>query len=79
MDRINTALFHGNEDLLRMTYEYNFGVEIDNYMVINFNGFKDLVDILGGIDVYAAVDMVDKHPTEGDNYLVPAGLNHIDV
>jgi LCP family protein required for cell wall assembly len=78
MDRVNTALFHGQEDTLRMTYEYNFGIEIDNYMVINFDGFKNLVDILGGIDVYAAVDMTDKHPTEGDDYLVPAGLNHMD-
>jgi LCP family protein required for cell wall assembly len=78
MDRINTALFHGKEETLHMTYEYNFGVEIDNYMIINFDGFKNLVDTLGGIDVIAAVDMTDKHPTEGEDFLVPAGLNHMN-
>jgi len=78
LDRVNTAYFHGQEDTLRLTYEYNFGIEIDNFMVINFNGFKNLVDILGGIDVYAAVNMTDKHPTEGKDYLVPAGWNHMD-
>ncbi len=78
MYRINTALIRGGEDTLRMTYEYNFGVEIDNYMLINFDGFKDLIDILGGIDVYAATDMTDKHPTEGYDYKVNAGLNHMD-
>lgn len=78
LDRINTTFVRGDEETLRLTFEYNFGVKIDNYMVINFNGFKDLIDILGGIDVIAGADMTDKHPTEGDNYTVEAGVNHMD-
>jgi len=78
LDRINTTLVRGDEETLRLTFEYNFGVQIDNFMIINFNGFKDLIDILGGIEVYAAIDMTDKHPTLGDDFTVNAGINHMD-
>jgi LCP family protein required for cell wall assembly len=78
LDRINTTLVRGDEETLRLTFEYNFGVQIDNFMIINFDGFKALIDILGGIDVYATIDMTDKHPTLGDDFTVSAGNNHMD-
>ena len=57
--RINEAYERGlNTDypgdgpgLAMDTIEYNFGIPIDHYVVLNFNNFIDLVDELGGIDV----------------------------
>jgi LCP family protein required for cell wall assembly len=50
---------------VRDTIESVFGVPLDGYVLIDFNGFKDVVDSVGGIDVnvpYAIVD--DQYPTE---------------
>lgn len=49
--KINHAFFYGGPELLMKTVENNFKIDIDHYAIINFFGFKDLVDSLGGIDV----------------------------
>jgi len=51
VDRINVADVHGGFDMLAQTIEYNFGIPIDHMMRIDFSGFKQLVDTLGGLDV----------------------------
>jgi LCP family protein required for cell wall assembly len=48
---------------------------------IDFNGFKELVDTVGGVDVY--LDQPFSEPTqfEGEealNFSLPAGKNHLD-
>lgn len=58
-DRINTAYFYGELQkypgggpaLARRTIQYNFGVPINYYILINFVGFRKVVDALGGIDI----------------------------
>ncbi len=58
-NRINTAFQYGGFDLLADTFESNFGVRPDNYVMVDFNGFKTVIDDLGGIDVYAAQNLTD--------------------
>lgn len=55
-NRINAAHAYGGVALLLDTIEYNFGIHIDDYAAINFRGFMDAVDTIGGvqIDVSAA-------------------------
>lgn len=50
-NRINSAYAFGGFELLDATIEQNFGVVIDYNVEVNFNGFKDIVDKVGGIDV----------------------------
>ncbi|HET9477328.1 MAG TPA: LCP family protein, partial [Dehalococcoidia bacterium] len=57
-DRINTAYERGElreegsgPDVAMETVEHNFGIPIDNYAILNFNNFIEIVDELGGIDV----------------------------
>lgn len=38
--------------LMAATMEYNWGLEIDHYIVINMRTFRDVIDVLGGIEVY---------------------------
>lgn len=47
--RINHAHAYGGVSLLLDTIEYNFGIHIDDYVTINFYGFMDAVDAIGGI------------------------------
>ena len=51
-DRLNAAFFAGGPDYLRSTVETYFGVSIDRYVVVDFNQFIDIVDTLGGLDIY---------------------------
>ncbi len=58
--RINTAQAHGGFALTQATFEQNFGVHPDYYIMTNFNGFRGIVNTLGGIDVQASQYLSDK-------------------
>ena len=49
-NRINAAFTEGPGQLVK-TIEQNFGVPIHHYVLIDFDGFRAIVDALGGIDV----------------------------
>ena len=50
-DRLNAAYSFGGPSLAILTLESNFGIRIDRYAVVDFTSFKNIVDILGGIDI----------------------------
>lgn len=49
--KLTNAYVYGGVGLTMRTIEYNFGVRIDNYITVNFETFKTIVDILGGIEL----------------------------
>lgn len=51
--KINSAISgpNGPENLIR-TIKSNFGISIENYVEIDFAGFKELVQVLSGIPIY---------------------------
>lgn len=49
--RINTATVYGGVGLLVNTLNYNFGLDIQDYIQIKFDDFRTIIDILGGIEV----------------------------
>lgn len=63
-NKINSA-FSGNDgpNTLIATIKHNFGISIDNYVQVDFAGFKDLVDVLGGMTVFNTHPIRD--PTTG--------------
>lgn len=50
-NRINTAMGRGGFDLVQTTFERNFAIPVDFFIMTNFNGFKSIVDALGGIEI----------------------------
>jgi len=61
-DKINAA-FSGGPGRVAKTIERDFGIPIHHYMLIDFNGFKRIVDALGGIKIhfpYPSRDMDDS-------------------
>ena len=58
-NRINTAFPRGGFDLMADTFEINFGVRPDQYILVDFNGFKSVINNLGGINVQAAKNLTD--------------------
>lgn len=49
--KLNAAYAYGGAQLVIDTIEYNFGVDIDHYVMVDFNMFTEIIDCLGGIDV----------------------------
>jgi LCP family protein required for cell wall assembly len=96
MNRINTAAGHGDATgypgggvaLLEQTILYNLGIPVHGWARVDFQGFKDVVDIVDGVDVPVTCAMQDwrlKDPSfdqqNADNwqlYTVPAGVQHMD-
>lgn len=83
MERINTAQEYGGFALTTATFEENFGVTPNYYMMTNFDGFKGIVDTLGGIDVTVASTLKDecsvRSMVDGMGYCtIPAGFFHMD-
>ena len=58
--RINSAFQFGGEQLLIDTIKSNFDIDINHYVQVNFAGFKDLVDLLGGVPVWFDTPVRDK-------------------
>lgn len=50
-NKLNAATVKGGVELLMNTLEYNFKIKIDNYMLVDFVAFEELIDALGGVTV----------------------------
>jgi len=59
-NRINVAFPNGGFDLLAETFEINFGVRPDKYIMVDFSGFKTVINNLGGIDVQTKQNLTDS-------------------
>ena len=77
-DRINTAFFYGDlteypgggPALAMETIRRNFGIAVDRYLVVDFNGFEQIVDLIGGIEVDVPKQIIDtRYPTEDYRYM----------
>lgn len=89
-NRINTANFYGDSTkypgggpaLAMRTVEYNFAIPINYYILIDFNGFRKIIDALGGIEINVATAIDDpNYPTPDygiEHLVIPAGLQHMD-
>jgi LCP family protein required for cell wall assembly len=76
MDRINTADVHGGFEMTRQTILYNFGIELDAWARVSFNGFTSAIDILGGISVQSTGYLQDE--CGGVIRTYGAGTYHMD-
>lgn len=50
-EKMNHAYAYGKIGLLQQTIKSNFNINIDKYVIINFQGFKALIDELNGVKV----------------------------
>ena len=76
--------FHdgGGEELLRDTIARFINQPIHNYVWVNFDGFVQFVDQIGGIDLYVPQAIRDeKYPTTDygvETFELEAGYQHLD-
>ena len=69
-DKLTHAGIYGMDVLMR-TLENLYGIDLDYYFRLNFVGFEQVIDALGGVDVYSAYefDSGDYHYQQGTNTL----------
>lgn len=95
-NRVNTAYQRGistnhpggGPGLLKETIEYNLGIRIDHTAMVDFDGFRKIVDTLGGVDIpvscaYTDWRLIDPsyNPEIENNwylYTVSPGVIHMD-
>ena len=91
LDKINTAFIRGHKHdypgggaaLLKATIEYNFGVPIHYYAMVDFSSYRSVVDAVGGVDLVVECPFHDTYPDpeaesgQTDIDLEP-GLHHLD-
>lgn len=73
--KINEAMMYGGIDCYIRAVENNFKVNIDNYVIVNFDSFASIVDTLGGI----TVEMTEKEIKEINNHPSRYGGVRIDA
>lgn len=96
MQLVNQAFHHGElgyypglgPALVKDTLLYNYGIEVDRYMLVDFGQFESIIDTIGGVDVPVVCPYTDYrlkspdlNPKYEDNwglYTVPTGVNHMD-
>lgn len=49
--KLNAAFSMGGPETLIKTIENNYKIEIDNYVMVNFESFKSIIDAMGGVTV----------------------------
>ena len=59
--KINSAFNRGPGQLVQ-TIQQSFGIPIHHYLLVNFDGFRDVVDALGGVAMYF------PRPVRDDNH-----------
>ena len=74
--KLNSACAYGGYSGVVDTIEYNFGVDIDGYVVADFELFTIMVDSIGGVEVevtQAEADEVTNHPGRYGDVTLEAG------
>ena len=96
MQRINAAYYRGlttaypggGTGLLKDTILYNLGIDVDRVALVDFNGFVNIVDSLGGVDVPVSCAYTDwkiinprRDPEDEDNwrlFTLKPGVVHME-
>lgn len=85
---VSTGYPGGGPALLKETIQYNLGIRIDHTAMVDFDGFRKIVDTLGGVDVPVSCSYTDwklidpsyNPEVEANWYLhtVEPGVIHMD-
>jgi LCP family protein required for cell wall assembly len=88
--KMNQAYLYGNKGLgyydgpgegpglLARTLDLNLGARPDHYLAVNMKTFENIVDAVGGIDVYLPYDVSVRSSENPEGFHVEGGQHHFD-
>lgn len=82
-NKINAAYHNGGMKSLMKTIKTNFGIEVDGYVLVNFDSFEQIVDAVGGIDITLDEKEVrylnsTNYISDPSNHTLSVGTNHMN-
>ena len=77
-DKINAAFAYGGHKLTQETVQDFLGIKLNNYVVVDFQGFKGLVDAVGGVDINVEKRMYYYDTYSGFEIDLKPGKQHLD-
>lgn len=72
--KINHAYPNGGVELTKTTVEELLGIPVHNYVETNFGGFKNIIDVLGGVEI----DVEKKMYKPSEDINLRKGLQRLD-
>ena len=76
--RIGNMYQMGGANLMVRQVSQLLGISIHQYIVIDMNTFAELINVLGGIDIYVEEDMDYDDPESGLSIHLRQGYQHLD-
>ena len=86
-NRINVPYVLGGMKLIDKTLKTNFGVQVDGNVEVDFYGFIDIINLMGGVDMELTAAEAkymnqnvswDVDDGSSKNWNLKAGMNHLD-
>ena len=81
-EKLNAAYAQGGVNMLDQTLAAYFGVHVDANIAVQFDGFKAIIDMLGGVDIELTAKEVNhlKQNEEiyGNSWNLKVGMNHLN-
>jgi LCP family protein required for cell wall assembly len=77
-DKINAAHAYGGPDLAQKTVENALAVKIDRVIVLNFDAFETMIDLVGGVEVNVERNMKYRDRAGGLNIDLKKGIQTLD-
>lgn len=77
-DKINAAFAYGGAELTRQTVSQFLDVPVDRYVRLKLDGLMQIVDVLGGIDIYVEKNMRYRDRAGGLKISLKKGLQTLN-
>lgn len=77
-NKINAAFAYGGPSLLIHTVNALTGLKVNHVVLVDFTGFRDLIDSLGGITLVNPTKVVSSQPFDGITWHFAKGTIHLD-
>ncbi len=92
-DKLNHAFAYGQETLSMKTINQTFGLDVDDYVKVNFTGLEDIIDAVGGLDIEITEDEISDYVSPNMNehirhlsqnkgikpkYITEPGVHHLN-
>lgn len=79
-DKINGATLYGGPELAMRTVSDLLGVPVEDYVITNYDGFKEIIDALGGVTIDIEKRMYHYDPQDGGIYTIDLrpGVQRLD-
>ena len=59
--KVNSSLYYGGPEGMMRTFTDLTGAEFDGYLLTGFWGFRDMINVLGGLEIDIPRALSDRH------------------